>query len=132
MNVYYVCIALLASLSLLLGVLVTVGRGKFNVLIGHSSEPDDTLHKWVRAHANTAEYAPLIMVLIYLVSLGEPMSWVLWFVVLLTACRFIFVAGVLFPSTMSKPNPMRFVGAVGTYFYGLGLCFALFQQAISA
>ncbi|WHI46323.1 MAPEG family protein [Microbulbifer sp. JMSA004] len=130
MNVYYLCIGLLAALSLLLGALVTVGRGKYEVLVGHSFDPDNTLHKWVRAHANTAEYAPLLMVLIYLVSLGQSSAWVWWLVILLTACRFLFVAGILFPSTMAKPNPMRFLGAVGTYIFGLGLCLALVQQAL--
>jgi hypothetical protein len=29
---------------------------------------------------------------------------------------------------MSKPNPLRFAGALGTYVFGLGLCIAIFQQ----
>ena len=130
MNVFYICIGLLSVLSLLLGVLVTIGRGKFNVLIGHSNDPEDTLHKWIRAHSNTAEYAPLLMVLIYLLSLYPVSNWVWWFVILATACRFLFVAGILIPKTMAKPNLMRFIGAVGTYVFGIGLCIALFQLAI--
>jgi uncharacterized membrane protein YecN with MAPEG domain len=131
MNIFYICIGLLGALSLLLGVLVTVGRGKFDILIGHSNDPEDTFHKWVRAHANTAEYAPLLMILIYLLSLNPVDNWVWWFVVLVTACRFLFAAGILFPKTMAKPNPMRFIGAGGTYVFGLGLCAALFQQALN-
>ena len=130
MNIFYICIGLLGILSLLLGVLVTIGRGKFNVLIGHSNDPENTLHKFVRAHSNTAEYAPLLMVIIYLLSLYPVSNWVWWFIILVTACRFLFVAGILIPKTMAKPNPMRFIGAVGTYIFGLGLCFALFQHAI--
>ena len=130
MNIFYICIGLLGVLSLLLGVLVTIGRGKFNVLIGHSNDPEDTLHKWIRAHSNTAEYAPLLMVLIYLLSLYPASNWVWWFVILATACRFLFVAGILIPKTMAKPNLMRFIGAVGTYVFGIGLCIALFQLAI--
>ncbi|PCJ33706.1 MAG: hypothetical protein COA75_14850 [Cellvibrionales bacterium] len=131
MNVFYICIGLLGVLSLLLGVLVTIGRGKFNVLIGHSNDPENTLHKFVRAHSNTAEYAPLLMVIIYLLSLNPVSNWVWWFIILVTACRFLFVAGILIPKTMAKPNPMRFIGAVGTYVFGLGLCFELFQHAIN-
>ena len=103
---------------MLLGILVTVGRGKFNTLIGHSSDPKNTLHKWVRAHSNTAEYAPALMVIIYILSLAPQSSWVLWFVVLVTGCRYLFVAGILFPKTMNNPNPMRFMGACGTYIFG--------------
>ena len=130
MNVYYLCIGLLFLLLIMLGALVTVGRGKFNTLIGHSSDPEDTLHKWVRAHSNTAEYAPALMVAIYILSLKPAAAWVWWCVVLATACRFLFVAGILFPRTMAKPNPMRFVGAVGTYVFGVGLCVALFERAL--
>jgi len=132
LNIYYICISLLAFLTLSLGVLVTVGRGVFNVLIGHSTDPENTLHKWVRAHANTAEYAPILMVLMYILSLRPAPSWVLWLVVLVTACRFLFVFGILFPKTMARPNPIRFVGAVGTYIFGFGLCFALLSQAVNA
>lgn len=131
MNTYYVCIGLLLLLLITLGGLVTVGRGKFNRLIGHSDGPEDTLHKWVRAHSNTAEYAPALMVAIYMLSLSLNPVWVWWCVVLVTACRFLFVAGILFPRTMAKPNPMRFAGAVGTYVFGFGLCWAIFKQAFN-
>lgn len=129
MNTYYLCIALLGSLPLLLGFLVSLVRGKSKVAISHSTDPENALHKCVRAHANTTEYVPILMVLIYLLSLSPTAAWVNWFVMLVTASRFIFVAGILLPKTMAKPNPIRFVGALGTYVFGLGLCFALFQQA---
>ena len=130
MNLYYFCIFLLATLTLCLGFLVSIGRGVFGQFIGHSNAPDDTLHKWVRAHANCTEYVPISMVLIYLVSLNPVGSWVFWFVILLTVCRFIFVAGILIPSTMAKPNPMRFLGAMGTLFFGLGLSAAFLLQLL--
>lgn len=132
MNTYYICIGLLFLLLIFLGLLVTVGRGKFDTLIGHSSDPEDTLHKWVRAHSNTAEYAPALMVIIYILSLSPQPSWVWWFAVLVTGCRYLFAVGILFPKTMGKPNPMRFIGACGTYIFGLGLCLAIFQQAANA
>lgn len=131
MKIEIVCIGLLGVLSLSLGILVTIGRGKFNVLIGHSDDPENTLHKWVRAHANTVEYTPLLMILFYLLSLNSIEKWMWWFIVLVTACRFLLVVGILYPQTMAKPNPARFIGAVGTYILGLGLCVALFQQALS-
>ena len=125
MTVEIFCIALLAALSILLGLLVTIARGKFNVLSGNSSDPTDTLNKLVRAHGNTVEYAPLLMILMYALSQVDHAAWVTWCVVLATACRLLFVLGIVFPKTMAVPNPMRFIGAVGTYIFGLALCFAL-------
>lgn len=131
MEVEIVCIGLLGVLLLSMGILVTFGRGKFNTLTGHSDDPENTLHKWVRAHVNTAEYAPLLMILFYLLSLYSIANWVWWFIILATVCRFLLVVGILYPQSMAKPNPVRFIGAVGTYIFGLGLCVALFQQTLS-
>jgi hypothetical protein len=128
MNTYYLCIGLLFLLLISLGMLVTVGRGKFNVLTGHSLEPEDTLNKWVRAHANTTEYVPALMVVIYILSLAPQAVWVDWFVMLVTLSRYLIALGIILPKTMSKPNPLRFAGALGTYVFGLGLCIAIFQQ----
>jgi len=33
----------------------------------------------------------------------------------------MIVAGLIFPKTMATPNPMRFIGALGTYDFGLAL-----------
>jgi hypothetical protein len=57
---------------------------------------------------------------------------VLWCMILVTFFRYLLVAGILFPRTLAEPNPMRFVGALGTYVSGLGLCIALFLQALRA
>ncbi len=131
MNTPQLCIALLGTLCIASGFGVSMARGKANRAIGHSTAPDDVLHKWVRAHGNTVEYAPVLMVLIYILSQSQMSLWVLWFMVLATLCRFLLVAGLVLPATMAKPNPIRFVGALGTYIFGLGLCVALFMQAIA-
>lgn len=128
MSTYHLCIGLLFLLLICLGILVTIGRGRFNVLTGHSMAPEDTLNKWVRAHANTAEYVPALMVVIYILSLAPQAAWVDWFVMLITLSRYLIALGIILPKTMSKPNPLRFAGALGTYVFGLGLCIAIFQQ----
>lgn len=130
MKIEILCIIALALLSIVLGIAVTVARGKFNVLIGHSDDPENTLHKLVRAHCNTVEYAPILMLLFYILSQYQYAAWVGWFIVLATVCRFLLVAGIVFPKTMAKANPVRFIGAVGTYFFGLGLCFSLIQLSL--
>ncbi|MGB1906374.1 MAG: MAPEG family protein [Spongiibacter sp.] len=130
MNIPLLCIALLGSLCIGTGFAVSLARAKTNRAAGHSTEPDDYLHKRVRAHGNTVEYTPVLMVIIYIVSQSQMTSWMLWFMVIATICRFLLVAGLILPPTMAKPNPMRFIGALGTYICGFALCAALFMQAM--
>ncbi len=82
-----------------------------------------------QAHANTIEFAPVLMVLMYILSQSQMAGWVLWSIILVTLCRFILVAGLIFPRTMSRPNPIRQIGAGGTYIFGLALCVAVLQLA---
>tara|TARA_R110001592_G_scaffold321338_2_gene599816 strand:+ start:352 stop:702 length:351 start_codon:yes stop_codon:yes gene_type:complete len=113
-----------------LAVAVTLARGKFNVLTGIPSDPSNTLYKLIRAHDNTVEYAPILALLIYILGQNSPSVWVEWFMILVTFSRYLIVAGIVIPQTLAKSNPMRFIGAMGTYIFGLALCFALAQQAI--
>ena len=43
-----------------------------------------------------------------------------------TTCRMLLVIGLVAFARMDRPNPVRFVGALGTYVAGLGLVGALF------
>jgi len=78
------------------------------------------------------EYVPLLALLIYILSQFSISAWVLWCMVLVTFSRFLLVAGIIIPQTLAKPSPMRFVGALGTYLAGFGLCIALLLQAFNA
>ena len=130
MNIALICISLLTLLCLILGTVVTVARGKLNSLSGHSDNPEDSLHKLVRAHGNSIEYVTLLALLMFILSLYQPAGWVYGCMIAATFCRFLFVAGILIPKTMAKPNAMRFIGAVGTYISGTGLGFALLITAV--
>jgi hypothetical protein len=126
-SVALACIALLGLLLFGLGLAVSLKRGSSNVVIGHPSDPADPLHKLVRAHGNTAEYAPLLAVLMLALALGEPPPvWAVWCMGLATASRYLLAAGMLLSPTLAKPHPLRFVGALGTYLTGLALSVALF------
>jgi hypothetical protein len=46
-----------------------------------------------------------------------------------TACRYMHAIGMIAFATLAKPNPMRFIGAVGTYIGGIALCVAAFMAA---
>jgi len=93
-------------------------------------DPEDVLYKMTRAHGNTIEYAPVIALLIFVLSQSSQPDWVIWCMILVTFFRYLIVAGIIFPKSMAKPNPMRFVGALGTYLTGFALCIAVFLQAI--
>jgi len=109
-----------------------MNRGKSNTLYGVTIDPEDSLYKAHRAHGNTTEYAPILALLIFILSQAPLTSWVLWSMVLVTLSRYIFVVGILVPQTMDKPHPLRFVGSLGTYLGGFALIVALLIQALGA
>ena len=120
------CVAVLGALLFGLGLAISGLRGRSATFIGAETDPTNTLHKFVRAHGNTAEYAPFLAVLMLYLGAHNPAAWMVWTVIAVTVFRCLFVAGMVLPATMAKPNPMRFIGAAGTYFAGLALCMALF------
>ena len=43
-----------------------------------------------------------------------------------TACHVLLVIGLIAFARMDRPNPVRFIGALGTHVTGLALCGAVF------
>jgi uncharacterized membrane protein YecN with MAPEG domain len=125
MTTALVCIALLGFLVFGLGFAVSMSRGRHETLSGSSNDPADPLHKLVRAHGNTTEYAGILAILIYAVGAMSPAAWALWCMGIATAGRYVLALGLVLSPTMAKPHPLRFVGALATYLAGFGLCIAL-------
>jgi uncharacterized membrane protein YecN with MAPEG domain len=88
------CIALLGLLLFGLGLAVSLKRGSVNTIIGHSTDPADPLYKLVRAHGNTAEYAPMLALLMLALALSEPPAWTLWCMGIATGARYALAAGI--------------------------------------
>ncbi len=124
MTVAIVCSALLGLLVFGLGLLVSLQRVSTDRAIGYEPDPKGRLHKLVRAHANAAEYGPMMAVLMLLVGSHDPASWMVWTFVVATACRYLHAAGRITCATLARPNPLRFMGATGTYLTGLTLVVA--------
>jgi len=124
-----VCAAALGFLLFALGLCISALRLKTDTLFACPAEPGDFLCKLVRAHGNTAEYAPFIALLILYLGSQSPAPWVVWAMVITTISRFVLVAGLVFPASLARPNPLRFVGALGTYFGGAALCLAMLMLA---
>ena len=126
MTTAIICSALLGLLLFGLGVAVSGTRGATDRAIGFDPDPRDRLHKIVRAHANTAEYAPMFAVLMLLVGARNPATWVVATMWIATASRYSLALGMVLSPTLEKPHPLRFVGALGTYLAGAALCVAAF------
>jgi len=124
-----VCISLLGLLVFGLGFAISTIRGRTETLTGSSGDPGDTLHKLVRAHGNTTEYAAMLAILMYAVGSISPATWVLWCMGIATASRYLIAIGLVLSPSMESPHPLRFVGALGTYLAGFGLCVALLLSA---
>ena len=130
MKTALICIALLGLLIFLLGLAVSLTRGSTKRSVGYLDDPKDRLHKLCRAHANAAEYAPILGLLMLVLAMrGEPAAWLLWTMMLATAFRYVHSAGMIAMPTLARPNPLRFIGALGTYVCGVALAGALLVTA---
>lgn len=116
-----ICIGMLGVLLFCLGFAVSALRGVEKKPIGCSDDPTNTLYKFVRAHANTAEYAPLLAVLFLVVGLRAPDVMQQSLMIIATASRYVIVYGLVASPTMAKTNPARFIGGMGTYLAGIAL-----------
>jgi len=126
MNTAMLCTALLGLLVFGLGFGVSLTRGATNTTSGYNPDPTDRLYKMIRAHGNTAEYAPMLAILMLLIGARNPSTWMLWMMWLVTISRYLFVAGIITSPTLAKPHPLRFIGALGTYLGGTALCVAAY------
>lgn len=124
-SVAVVCTAALGFLLFGMGWPISTLRNARKRYIGYDAEPTDLLYKAVRSHGNTAEYAAFLAVMFLYLGSRNPADWVVWSMVGATVCRYLYVIGMLAFVTMAKPNPVRFIGAGGTYTFGLILCCAM-------
>jgi hypothetical protein len=124
-----VCAALLGLLVFGLGLGVSLTRGTTDRAAGFDPDPTDRLYKMVRAHGNAAEYNPMLAILILAIGAHNPSAWMTWTAIAATAARYLHAAGMILSPTLAKPQPLRFVGALGTYVCGLALVVALLRVA---
>lgn len=122
------CIAVLGVLVFGLGMAVSALRFRERRLHGHAEDPSNLLYRVVRAHGNAAEYAAFLAVL-FLALAHYKSSLVSWLMIAATAARVLHAVGLVAWPSMTQPNPLRFIGALGTYVCGLALCAMLFSMA---
>ncbi len=124
-EVALICAAVLGLLLFGLGMCVSLMRFREGKVSGYETDPANLLHRFIRAHANTAEYVPFLAVLFLYLGARSPSAAIVSLIVAATLCRCLLVVGLIAWPTMAKPNPARFVGALGTYVTGLALCLTL-------
>lgn len=124
-SVVVFCTAALGALLFLLGLAVSIMRFRSGVGAGPSEDRNSTLNKLIRAHANTAEFAPFLAVLFLYFGWRGPSVLVVNLIIAVTLCRFLLVIGLVAWPSMGRPNPARFIGALGTYLLGSALCVAM-------
>ena len=125
------CVAALGLLLFGLGMAVSMVRFRRHRIAGHAGDPSDLLHKLIRAHGNTAEYAPFFAILFLYLGARSPSAATLALIVAATVCRFALVLGLVVFPTMAKANPLRFIGALGTYATGIALCARLLGESLA-
>jgi len=140
MTVAVVSAALLGLLVLGLGFVVSIARVRSKTVTGVGA-PEDFLTKAVRAHANAAEYAPVLMVLFLIDGLAleqdvsrpaDAFGLVEGLIVAVAASRFVHAAGFLLCRTLEKPHLLKGLGAVVTYFGGAALGVAAIAAVLGA
>jgi uncharacterized membrane protein YecN with MAPEG domain len=124
-KLYLLCSALLVILYFLLAFNVSMMRGKTRIGVGTNSEPSSPLNKAIRAHGNAAEYLPLFVAIFLYFSLVGADRWVSWVAVTVTVCRFAHAVGMYMSKDLNRAQPLRFIGALGTYVGGIALGVAL-------
>ncbi len=125
MNVSLVCICVLSTLVLALGMNVSRLRGRRDAAAQFPTDPGDPLFKAVRAHGNTTEYAPTLSLLILVAALHDPAPWFAAVTVLVTGCRVLHAYAILASPTLAQQTVPRIVAAMGTYLLGLALVVAV-------
>ncbi|MCG2633908.1 MAG: MAPEG family protein [Gammaproteobacteria bacterium] len=129
MNITILCIALLGLLVVLLGFGVSMARGSSKTNFGVTQDPTDRLYIMSRAHGNAAEYAPMLALMIYLISLSGAATWELWLFGIVVAARYCHAAGMILSKSLDVIHPLRIAGSLGTYVGGLVLGIDLLLKA---
>ena len=125
MNVAVFCTGMLGLLVFGLGFGVSALRGSSRTNFAYTVDPTDRLYKLVRAHGNAVEYAPMLALLTWYLGAHQPGRFVVWTFVVATLCRYLHALGMILAKSLDGVDPLRFMGALGTYVTGIVLVVAV-------
>ena len=121
MPVAVTCVAVLGAMLFVLGLRVSVLRGKFQTLFGSPDDPANPLFRAVRAHGNAAEYVPTLAILMLVVTVRSPSAWTQVLCLAAVAVRLLHAFAISRRPRRTTPAPDRLLGALGTYVVGIAL-----------
>lgn len=121
MVVAVTCVAILGTLLFVLGLRVSVLRGRFRTAYGAPDDPADPLFRAVRAHGNAAEYIPMLAVLMLLVAVQGSSWWTQALCLAAVGVRVLHAVAISRTPRRSTPAADRLIGAIGTYAVGIAL-----------
>ena len=121
MVVAVTCVAVLGMMLFVLGLRVSVLRGRFRTAYGSPDDPADPLFRAVRAHGNAAEYIPMLAVLMLLVAVQSSSWWTQALCLAAVGVRVLHAAAISRTPRRSTPAADRLIGAIGTYAVGIAL-----------
>ncbi|HTH61919.1 MAG TPA: MAPEG family protein [Paraburkholderia sp.] len=119
--------AILGLLLFGLGLSVSVMRFRERTTSARDADPTNRLHKLVRAHANTAEYAPFLALLFLYFGARSPSATTVLLIVAATACRCLLVVALACVAVDGEAEPRAVRRCVGTCATGLALCGTLLR-----
>jgi uncharacterized membrane protein YecN with MAPEG domain len=123
MTTAIICTAILTAMVFVLGLNVSRVRG-VTARAGGSQMPTDPTSPLliaIRAHGNAAEYVPVLIVLFLLVGFRGSAVVAVPLVVGATLARLVHAYALLTADSLAKDTPARWVGAIGTYLFGVAL-----------
>jgi uncharacterized protein len=112
-NPVVLCVALLVVFYGALSLNVSRVRRKRR---SDSTVPEAALVKANRAHGNAAEYIPLFVAGLLYLNAVAPSGFVVGLAVAVVVFRLLHAAGMFLIPTVNERHPLRFIGALGTYF----------------
>lgn len=130
MSIALACCGLLGILLFGLGLAVSLTRIKMRRGFGAPDDPKDPMTRLIRAHANTAEFAPMMAVMILVLGFSAPSRIVELMMIGGTLSRWLLAAGLLIGPSLRRPSTLRQIGATGTYVFGLALAVAIILEAL--
>ncbi len=129
-NTVVLCVAILVLFYGVLSFNVSRVRRKRR---SDAAVTEEALTKAIRAHGNASEYIPLFVAGLLYLNTASPSAMVTGLAVAVLVCRLSHAAGMFLIATVNERHPLRFAGALGTYFCLFALGGALlFQWARSS
>ncbi|MGB0920443.1 MAG: MAPEG family protein [Alphaproteobacteria bacterium] len=119
MTIAVISVAVMAITLFVLGFLVSVLRGQTDTIAyADGNDPTATLTKAVRGHGNSAEWVPILSILILYLGTTDPAMWLQILFAVIALARVLTVIGFLTCETLTKLHPLKALGAMVTYIGG--------------